>query len=797
MFFHYLISNRRKITEKVFVIFLIAGFSNLAFTTNMVTFAEGDGAEVQSTETPTETSNLVTEESEPTPQEPAQDAEELVTSENTPPETELETKSEEEKLPENGDIESGDAVASTDVLNQVNTNEVDSQGEIVLVSGSFGDSSLDLREFDVATATPNQSSSTCSNCLASTTLENQNTATITNEILVKAETGGNTASSSGSNITTGDALSAANVVNAVNTNIVDSNYMLLVFNNLGDWSGDFVLPNGDFFNDFLSLFGSDCNCKKSEDISSDSNANVLNNVDVSSNSGENQAGADIDTGDALANSNVQNLVNTNIYKNSSFYLLIKVFGDWSGNIFNLPDNIALQNTKEGIVLYNKNQNPSLDENNFSDTDSILKISNNNFSEIENSVKVEANTGDNLTGESGLIQTGNAYAAANVVNVVNTNIISSNWMMALVNVLGDWSGNISFGQPDLWVGTVANIDGKAEAGSNVFFTTTVKNRGDARASDINVLTRLKTSHFSFMPEEKSFNIHKIESLLPGESAEISFYGHIDLYANGDEILIESHASSLETDANIKDNRDKLSFVATYNPGAINLPQKSFSNSYPDISLSKTHTMPNSIIIDGVEMVPQGEKVDFKIVVKNEGGDAYEGVLYDELVAENGRVLNSQSWELGKILANEEITVSYTMDFNEDVPAGAYVNYAWLEAKDGNSVKGLRKSADSQVVSDTVIVAPKPEFKAEIKEVEVVVEDNSGEILGVSTEMPNILRKPIDQTSQFHEFLTGICTEESNDEKANDLLANSKGMLLGLSLLLVMHRVKKVPTNLFLV
>ena len=797
MFFHYLISNRRKITEKVFVIFLIAGFSNLAFTTNMVTFAEGDGAEVQSTETPTETSNLVTEESEPTPQEPAQDAEELVTSENTPPETELETKSEEEKLPENGDIESGDAVASTDVLNQVNTNEVDSQGEIVLVSGSFGDSSLDLREFDVATATPNQSSSTCSNCLASTTLENQNTATITNEILVKAETGGNTASSSGSNITTGDALSAANVVNAVNTNIVDSNYMLLVFNNLGDWSGDFVLPNGDFFNDFLSLFGSDCNCKKSEDISNDSNANVLNNVDVSSNSGENQAGADIDTGDALANSNVQNLVNTNIYKNSSFYLLIKVFGDWSGNIFNLPDNIALQNTKEGIVLYNKNQNPPLDENNFSDTDSILKISNNNFSEIENSVKVEANTGDNLTGESGLIQTGNAYAAANVVNVVNTNIISSNWMMALVNVLGDWSGNISFGQPDLWVGTVANIDGKAEAGSNVFFTTTVKNRGDARASDINVLTRLKTSHFSFMPEEKSFNIHKIESLLPGESAEISFYGHIDLYANGDEILIESHASSLETDANIKDNRDKLSFVATYNPGAINLPQKSFSNSYPDISLSKTHTMPNSIIIDGVEMVPQGEKVDFKIVVKNEGGDAYEGVLYDELVAENGRVLNSQSWELGKILANEEITVSYTMDFNEDVPAGAYVNYAWLEAKDGNSVKGLRKSADSQVVSDTVIVAPKPEFKAEIKEVEVVVEDNSGEILGVSTEMPNILRKPIDQTSQFHEFLTGICTEESNDEKANDLLANSKGMLLGLSLLLVMHRVKKVPTNLFLV
>src|SRR3989344_502656 len=93
MFFHYLISNRRKITEKVFVIFLIAGFSNLAFTTNMVTFAEGDGAEVQSTETPTETSNLVTEESEPTPQEPAQDAEELVTYENTPPETELETKS--------------------------------------------------------------------------------------------------------------------------------------------------------------------------------------------------------------------------------------------------------------------------------------------------------------------------------------------------------------------------------------------------------------------------------------------------------------------------------------------------------------------------------------------------------------------------------------------------------------------------------------------------------------------------------------------------------------------------------
>lgn len=783
--------NRRKITENVFVIFLIAGFLNLAFTTGSTTFAEDSGQENQLAEAQPPMEESLADSSEQTSQEEIPvDSEEISATEKSVLEEDV------VETPENLDIESGDATASVDLLNQVNTNEVNSQGEIALISGSFGDSLLDLRKFNTATTTPNLSSSTCTACLASTTLKDQNTATVTNEILVKAGTGSNTASSSGSSIATGDAVAGANVVNVVNTNIIDSNYLLLVFNNFGDWSGDFVLPNGDFFADFLSLLNSGCNCKKSDVMSSNSGAVVSNNLEVFANSGDNEAGV-VNTGDATASANVENLINTNVYKNSSFYLLIKVFGEWSGNIFNLPDNISFYNTNGGIVLYNKNQNPPTDDGDFSGATSSIISANNNFSEVFNDLKVEADTGSNLTSEGGIIRTGNAYAGANLVNIVNTNIISSNWMTALVNVLGNWSGNISFGQPNLWIGTVANIDGKAEAGSSVLFTTTVKNRGDAKASDINVLTRLATSHFAFIPENKGFVLHRIESLSPGESAEFNFYGYIDRYANGNEILIESQVSSLETDADTKDNTDRLSFVATYNPGAIILPQSSFSNSYPNISLSKTHTALNKIVVDGVEMVPKGSKVDFQVIVKNQGGDAYDGILYDQLVAENGAVISSQSWELGKILTDEEIIVSYTMDFSEDVPAGTYVNYAWLEAFDGNSVKSLRKSADSPVVSDKVVVAPKPEFEQENKKIEEIIEISGGEILGASVEEPSIIRKPIDQASQFHEFLTGICIEKNDGDKNGNLLANSKSMLLGLSLMLVMHRVRKTPINLFLV
>ena len=752
MYYHSLNFNRYKITKAAFVVFMVIGILNWTLAPKLITYADDEASVATEAPAPVEA---------PAP---------------APTEAPVESPATTEAAPSDTEVTTGDAVASSDVVNEVNTNEVNSEGEVIVVSGSLGDSSLDLRGDTASTTT---ASTTCDSCIGTTTIENQNTATVTNEIIVAADTGLNTASSTAtSTIQTGDALAGANLVNIVNTNIVDSQYMLLVFNNFGDWSGDLVFPNIDFFANFLSLLNPNCNCGGNTNISNSNTTNVENGVNTSAQTGDNNAsGGSIDTGNALASSNTWNLINTNVYGNSSFYLLVKVFGDWNGNIFNLPAGMVWQNTPEGLVIYNEANSPFATQSSGS---SDLNINNTNSADILNNVNVSANTGgNNATGTSSFIKTGNAYAGSNVVNIINTNIISSNWMMALINILGNWHGNISFGQPDLWVGTVASVDGSAEAGSSVTFTTTVKNNGDARASDINVLAALRSSNFRFAQSYSGSNLHHIDALLPGESIQFSYMGQTEKFVpdNRPPVIIDTTISSFETDANMGDNTDTISFNIAFNPGVITLPQNSLSTSYPGLSVTKTHTIPSTVVEDGVEMIPAGGRVDYKIVVKNNGGSAYEGLLFDELKDENGEIINEQQWDLGEILPNEEITVTYTTEFSASTTPGTYTNYAWVEATN---------SPDSNTASDLVVVAGIPTAP--------IVEEIVGEVLGALTQNISSLDVAEDVTFEHDLPVGGFCSEKAGNDFGK--LGFSQTMLLGLSFALVMHRAKNVNNKMVL-
>ena len=789
MYFHSLNFNRYKITKIAFSVFLIVSILNLTFVPAISSYADD---EVPPTET-------IVEETLPADTAPETVVEtgdaisqtEIGNDVNTS-NTDTETNNNENNEDQNNEggidltiqngseaeahnistttantgnneadgeegsaiVDSGEAVANADVVNQVNTNIIDSDGEIIAGGGSLGDTSLDLRDVTSSTTT------SCNGCISSTTITNQNTATVTNNILVSANTGGNNASSTAtSTILTGDAYAGANVVNIVNTNIVHSNYMLLVFNNFGDWSGDLVFPNVDFFANFLSLFNPNCDCQGDTNISNSNLANVSNGVNTSANSGDNSAGGGssiISTGNALSSSNTYNAVNTNIYGDSSFYLLVKVFGDWNGNIFNLPDGIVWENTPEGLVLYSDGDGSF--ENGEKNAGN-LNIENENIANVENNVDVSANTGGNTaTGTDAFVATGNAYAGTNVVNVVNTNIISSNWMATLVNVFGNWNGNISFGQPDLWIGTVADVDGEVLAGSSVTFTTTVKNNGDAKASDINILANLKSSYFKFNQSYSDSNLHHIDSLMPGESVQFSYFGMVERFVPDERppVIIDTTVSSFETDGNIKDNFDTLSFDIADNVWATIITNTSFSFSYPDLEVTKTHTIPSIIGINGEEMVPFEGSVDYKIVVKNHGGSAFKGVLYDKLEDENGNIVNTQSWELGEILPDEEIVVTYTTEFTNESVSGTYTNYAWVEAVGGDIVNHIEENADSNVASDKITLAKK-QIVLKIPEPEPE-KSTPTEVLGLFTEI-----SPIVEEEQYIEFFGGFCTEEKNDKK----------------------------------
>src|SRR3989344_3434016 len=340
-------------------------------------------------------------------------------------------------------ITTGNAYASANVVSAVNLNLVESNGFLYLLNNflqSLGH--IDLRLF-TSSETPSENpcgTPTCGTLASTLDVETQNEAAISDVVIVRSSTGSNSAEGNNALINTGNAYAGANVVNIANTNIVNSNYLLFAFNNFGGWDGDLIFPNSDFFSSFFtsSFLGGGAN------VSNTNSANIENEVETSAETGGNETEGDgslIETGNALAGSNVTNVVNTNLFNSPTFFVVFRIFGNWNGSVFNAPEGISWAETPSGLELFSSDE-AGEDEG---VSGGGIAVETNNTANIRNNVKVFALTGENkATSANGdaSIDTGNAYAGANVLNVINSNIVSSNWIIALINIFGDWSGNIS-------------------------------------------------------------------------------------------------------------------------------------------------------------------------------------------------------------------------------------------------------------------------------------------------------------------------------------------------------------------
>ena len=159
-------------------------------------------------------------------------------------------------------IRTGRANASAQVMNVVNTNFFNSEGQVLFLKPQNGDG-LDLRDTDLSYfldggvgASPTRLGCTILTCLNSATLQvlNKNVGEVNNDVHVRAATGDNAATSTrdgGVDIQTGNAYASAAVLNLVNTNFINSKYLLASFDNFGDVQGDIVLPDATFFNTFF------------------------------------------------------------------------------------------------------------------------------------------------------------------------------------------------------------------------------------------------------------------------------------------------------------------------------------------------------------------------------------------------------------------------------------------------------------------------------------------------------------------------------------------------------------------
>lgn len=192
-----------------------------------------------------------------------------------------------------------------------------------------------------------------------------NDATIENVLTLDTQTGNNTAGgNTGGNtkIETGNTTIDANVLNVANNNVNGGNWWLVLVNEAGNWIGRIiggeagsntmagsvgtefsVTPSGEIT---ATNTGNGTGTSNTANISNNTSdttvqtntANIVNTLDLSANSGGNDAsnntGGDstIKTGDANIIANMVNFVNNNIVGNGKLVVtVVNVFGSWLGD----------------------------------------------------------------------------------------------------------------------------------------------------------------------------------------------------------------------------------------------------------------------------------------------------------------------------------------------------------------------------------------------------------------------------------------------------------------------------------
>lgn len=644
-----------------------------------------------------------------------------------------------------GDVEiaTGDAVSVLNIANVINTNVINSNGFIALVN-ELVDSVLswDLRDifFPDDTIAP-ESTNSCSlvSCVAediSYTIANTNSGDITNNANLDAVTGRNTGVGEVVLLDTGDAYGAANIINIANTNIIDSNYRLVTLNGIGTLDGDLVLPTEALFRAFFGQANGMNQVEDAEEVllidENENTAQVDTFLNTTAETGENNADTarpgSIITGKGSAVSNVVNEVNKNLFGGDSMYMLIRVHGAWNGNVFGLPEGLVWTETDEGIIISSEEAEIVPSEILHYDVDSYrAHFDNVNDIAIKNNISIDAISGSNvLEGATGTMRTGDAYAGANVLNVANTNVVGRNWILAIMNIFGDFNGNISFGRPDLWVGgQVHSVSSPVGRDSKLVYTYTITNKGDLTATDVKFSTDLRHAHIRYVDGDGDARAATnrdefVGALLPGETKIISFDAYVDgdLPVGTSTVRSEARLSLRESDHDTANNRETISLDASYavpvvivqsgggggggGGGKSKKPAKgkvlgATSDLSSRVIQPKT---PPKISVEKMasvkfnQVVQAGEDVSYTVVVTNTGGRAYNTKVFDQLRNPIGVLVSEQFWDIGVLDAGEKVTLEYTIKFATNTPSGLYTNTARVESyRDSKGVKTLIPITDA--------------------------------------------------------------------------------------------------------
>ena len=186
-------------------------------------------------------------------------------------------------------------------------------------------------------------------------------------------------------------------------------------------------------------------------------AEIQNKVDALTSSGFNYANlntlnGEVYTGNVISTVNLMNKLNSNMSGLGTFSTF-SLYGRYLGDIglqFTEGSPLSAFISASETVAKNSITGPMSQNYSISDGNFTVKEANGNDAKLTNDINLGADTGSNsasLNTGNGIIQTGNASALGNIINMVNSNINVSKWLFAVLNIFGELAGNIILPQED--------------------------------------------------------------------------------------------------------------------------------------------------------------------------------------------------------------------------------------------------------------------------------------------------------------------------------------------------------------
>ena len=257
------------------------------------------------------------------------------------------------------------------------------------------------------------------NCDPSTT----NDAQVSGETAASSTTGGNeiTDADGSAEIGTGDALSQSTAENLLNTNIVEA-------------TGEAEIDSGQAGMTTEEQAGmTKIELANSADLQATSSAESVSGQNDIVGSGGN---AEIQTGTSIAQTDQANIVNTNVLGSNFDFFVLPIVTDQNGDI-------------DLNELWKQLQQKIAEQSAGIDGSANLLILNTNEAYVDLTAVASAVSGQNSATDNGgnaVIQTGDSIASANIFNLVNLNIVGSNFLFGVINIFGSLTGNIIVPSP---------------------------------------------------------------------------------------------------------------------------------------------------------------------------------------------------------------------------------------------------------------------------------------------------------------------------------------------------------------